>query len=167
MKKGLIYGFGPYLHFSENITQQILESLPPNKRYCKKVFDVCFNRRMFEAVLEKEKPAWVLGMGQHRRARKIHIERCARNWMVGEGFPKGKEIRRGAPDKLWVTLKVEKTVDTTVTYNAGSYVCNFSMWVVGEWCQKNGVPYGFLHVPKFCRLDTAKRVVKAVVNSLE
>ena len=167
MKKGLIYGFGPYLHFSENITQQLLESLSANKRYSKKVFDVRFDRKMFEAVLEKEKPAWVLGMGQHRRARKIHIERCARNWMIGEGFPKGKEIRRGGPEKLWATLPVEKTEETTITYNAGSYVCNYSMWVVGEWCEKKGVPFGFLHVPKFCPLGTAKRVLKEVVDRLE
>lgn len=128
----LIYGFGPYMGFADNVTETTIRVLPRSLHAQRKVFDVRFDRGMFERTLERIQPEVVIGMGQHPRARKLRIERMARS---------GRSVRA-------VSLGLPRTADTTVTYDAGRYVCNFSMWVVQGWCAKNDARFAFLHVPR-------------------
>ncbi len=128
----LIYGFGPYMGLSDNVTEATIRILPGSVRAQRKVFEVRFDRRMFERTLERIRPSVVIGMGQHPRARKLRIERTARS---------GRRVRA-------VSLALPRTTDTTVTYDAGRYVCNYSMWVVQGWCAKHRARFAFLHVPR-------------------
>lgn len=166
MSKGFLYGFGPYLHFEDNITSKLIRSLPKTSLYLTEIFEVKFDERMFLKALEKSNPDFVLGMGQHRRARKIRIERCARNRM--RHFPEKKTtvITRGAEEKFFPPWKLPVEEGTTVTYHAGTYVCNFSMWIVGKWCEERGVPYGFLHLPINLELSEGRRYLKKALLTL-
>ncbi len=128
----LVYGFGPYMGFRENVTEKTIRALPRSLRAHRKVFAVKFDRGMFERELERVRPEVVIGMGQHPRARKLRLERIA---------------KRGAVRRT-VSLRLPRTPDTTTTYDAGGYVCNFSMWVVQEWCAKHAARFTFIHVPR-------------------
>ena len=131
----LIYGFGPYQSFRTNVTERTLRSMQAPRGTVLHVFDVRFDRAMFERVFERVRPAAVIGLGQHPRARRLRLERRAHP--------------RGNPAKArYVTLDLPRTDDTTVTYDAGDYVCNFSMWVGTDWCARHGARYAFVHVPK-------------------
>ncbi len=134
MPRVLIYGFGPYMSFRENVTEKTIRTLPRMAGVRTRVFDVRFDRAMFERALARAKPDIVIGLGQHPRARKLRLERRA--------HPRG-DPRTGRR----VTLDLPHTADTTVTYDAGDYVCNFSMWIAGGWCGKNGARFAFIHVP--------------------
>lgn len=127
----LVYGFGPYMSFADNVTEKTIRALPRRVRAHLMVFDVKFDRDMFERALERLRPDIIIGMGQHPRARKLRLERIA---------------RRGGIRRT-MSLRLPRTAQTTVTYDAGDYVCNFSMWVVQAWCERHGARCAFIHVP--------------------
>lgn len=130
-----IYGFGPYMSFRDNVTEKTVRALTRMAGVQRRVFDVTFDRAMFERAFARVNPEIVIGLGQHPRARKLRLEqRC---------HPRGNP--RTA---RFVSLRLPRTAQTTVTYDAGDYVCNFSMWVAGGWCGKNGARFAFIHVPR-------------------
>ena len=143
----LIYGFKPYLRYSENITESIIEEIHYRELGRGLVFDVEFDRRMFTDALRRYSPKIILGLGQHPRARKIRIERRARNWQESPNHS-GSKIVNSDPEFQYVSLKLPGNERTTITYDAGSYVCNFSMYVVNAEARKMGSKYAFLHVPR-------------------
>ena len=101
----------------------------------KEVFEVRFSRRMFENTFETVRPDVILGLGQHPRAHKLRIER--------------RTYKRDHPAQArFVNLSLPHTSETTVAYDAGNYVCNYSMWVSTTWCLQNNARSGFLHIPK-------------------
>ncbi len=135
MRPILVYGFGPYLSFRDNVTERTLRAMKAPRGVVLHVFDVKFDSSMFERVFERVRPSAIIGLGQHPRARKLRLERRAH--------------ARGNPSRgRFVTLDLPRTRDTTVTRDAGNYVCNFSMWVGTDWCARHGARYAFVHVPK-------------------
>lgn len=135
MRPVLVYAFGPYQSFDTNVTERTLRAMKAPKGVVLHVFDVRFNTTMFERVFERVRPAAIIGLGQHPRARKLRLERRA--------HPRGNPSRA-----RFVTLDLPRTRDTTVTRDAGDYVCNFSMWVGTGWGARHGARYAFVHVPK-------------------
>ena len=148
----LIYGFKPYLRYSENITESIIEEINSRKIGRGLVFDVEFDRPMFTEALQQFRPKIVLGLGQHPRARKIRIERRARNWQKSPDHS-GSKIVNSDPEFQYVSLKLPSSEKTTITYDAGDYVCNFSMYVVNAEARRIGAKYAFLHVPRDAERD--------------
>ena len=152
MQRILIYGFGSYQQYTSNITEVTLRSMKLPSEVFKEVFEVRFNRRMFENAFETIQPDVVLGLGQHPRARKLRIERRAH--------------KRGCSTQTrLVTLSLPHTSETTVAYDAGDYVCNYSMWVSTEWCLRNDARFGFLHVPKDYSTKKLARYVRQTIKS--
>jgi pyrrolidone-carboxylate peptidase len=130
-----IYGFGPYMSFRDNVTERTVRALPRIAGVQRRVFEVKFDRAMFERALARARPDIVIGLGQHPRARKLRLEQ--------RSHPRGNpRVAR------FVSLRLPRTADTTVTYDAGDYVCNFSMWVAGAWCARSGARFAFIHVPR-------------------
>ncbi|NNE36888.1 MAG: hypothetical protein HKN08_01180 [Gammaproteobacteria bacterium] len=141
-----IYGFKPYQHFSENITEQLVNSLPKRQNINSHIFKVEFNHEMFVSTLLRHNPDIIIGMGQHPRARKLRIERKARNlYKTVDG--KSHMIRESGPECLFANYKLPVVEGATKTYDAGTYVCNFSMFLMCEYAIKNNVKFAFLHVP--------------------
>ena len=75
MQRILIYGFGPYKHYTSNVTEAALRDMKLPGNAFKKIFEVRFDRHMFETIFETVQPDVILGLGQHPRARKLRIER--------------------------------------------------------------------------------------------
>ena len=142
----LIYGFGPYEQYLHNVTIDIIEEVRRTRLSHSAVFETRFSRKMFEEILKQYDPDIVIGVGQTSRARKIRIERRAINWR-DDRRSSSKKISRDGPQYRYATLKIKNTDESTITYDAGNYVCNFSMYIMCEYAQKTGAGFAFLHVP--------------------
>jgi pyrrolidone-carboxylate peptidase len=161
----MIYGFKPYGSFESNISEQVIKALPDKKGLVKRVFAVQFDYDMFYQSFLKLKPEIILGLGQHPRAKKMRIERKARNIMKDvEG--ETTYINKNSPKERFVNLKFPKSENFTTTYNAGTYVCNFSMYVMGEYSESFGAKFGFIHIPMGIKLDEVKLCVNNTCNHL-
>lgn len=47
-----------------------------------------------------------------------------------------------------INLKLKPSNDMRISYDAGVYVCNYSMYVCQEWAAKNGKKFAFIHIPR-------------------
>jgi pyrrolidone-carboxylate peptidase len=144
--KVLVYGFGPYDDFEHNVTEAVIRRLRPHRRLATEVFGVRLSRTMFRRALARHRPAIVIGLGQHRTGRKLRLERKAVNLMGRRGGPL-RPIDRSGPARLFVNLHLPETAETTVAYDAGRFVCNFSMYLMLQHCREAGCRFGFVHIP--------------------
>jgi pyrrolidone-carboxylate peptidase len=145
--KTLVYGFGPYEEFDANISESIVRALAPGPGVVIEVFDVRFDRDMFVSVLGRHAPDVVIGLGQCRRGRKLRIEGRAQNLWGRRGEPL-RRVSESGPGHLFANLRLPFDARTRASRDAGTYVCNFSMYVCLEYCATRGSRYGFIHVPR-------------------
>ncbi|HWP58718.1 MAG TPA: hypothetical protein VNL14_12580 [Candidatus Acidoferrales bacterium] len=142
MKKGrapriLVYGFGPYGHFASNITARALEALAPVRNLKKIIFPVRFNEAQFVGAVRTYRPEIVLGLGQCARGASLRIETRAKNLKRERKSPIMKPIHPGGPRWLETTLPLRAEPQAKRSRDAGSYVCNFSMYVILGVCPRN------------------------------
>src|ERR1051325_5265614 len=102
-KRILVYGFGPYGPFSDNITARILKTLPRQPGLTKRVFPVRFHRQQFIDALMRAKPDIVLGLGQSSR-RRIEIESRGVNHRRANRSAKRRAIFATGPKQLSTTF---------------------------------------------------------------
>ena len=162
----LIYGFKPYGSYTENISEKLLARLSRREGLVKHVFDVRFDAAMFNTVLARVKPEYVLGLGQHPRAHKLRIERRARNQRIKPDrslIP----ISRTGPSSVFASLSLPSSAQTTLTYNAGTYVCNYSMYMTARYCRRTGARFGFIHIPKDHDLKKLSAYLQTVLAWIE
>ena len=166
-KRILLYGFGPYREFHDNITARIIRSLAPRSGVKKIVFPVRFHRKQFVEAITRFKPEIILGLGQSARSR-IDVESQAINRRRGSSTLPSRMISRTSPEKLKTTLKVRIGRQARHSSNAGDYVCNFSMYVMLDHLRRLGadVRYGFIHVPHDYDLKKAASFVEDIVGRL-
>lgn len=130
--KTLIYGFGPYEEFDRNISETIVRLLDSAPNLISEVFYTRFSRVMFQRILRHNSPDIIIGIEQHRSARKLRLGRRALNqWHERHSMPKSFSIT--GPATLYVNLRLPEDDNTTVAYDAGNYVCNFSKYVCLEY----------------------------------
>ena len=165
-KRILLYGFGPYREFADNITAKILKSLPAQPGLKKVVFPVRFHRAQFVDAITRTKPAVILGLGQSSRPA-IDVESQALNHRRARRADKPKRISRRGPEKLKTTLELRLGRQAGSSSNAGDYVCNFSMYVMLDHirCKDLDTPYGFVHIPHDYDPMKAARLVKRILKS--
>jgi pyrrolidone-carboxylate peptidase len=144
----LVYGFGPYREFRNNITETIIKALSPLPGLRTAVFPVRFNRRQFIDVLKRHKPDHVIGLGQCTRDR-IEVESRAINRRQTSDIGPAKPILKLGAEFLPTTLDINLGPKVGHSDTAGDYVCNYSMYVMLEYISRSGrdVRYGFLHIP--------------------
>ena len=161
----LVYGFGPYRRFHDNITAQIIKSLPAQVGLKKLIFPVRFQRSQFVSALRRYKPAIVLGLGQSAR-RRIEIEARAKNRRRARKTDLPRPILIGGPKAWKTTLEIESRRGIGRSSNAGDYVCNYSMFVLlNEIVRKDlKIPFGFIHIPHDYGLPNASRFVRTVLR---
>jgi len=145
--KTLVYGFGPYGEFEQNISDAVIQRLRRRQGLVKEVFPTRFSRTMFLDALRRHAPAMVIGLGQHRTGHKLRLERRAVNRMGHRGKV-ARPIDPAGPARLFVNLHLPETMETTVTYDAGAYVCNFSMYWMLRACLDTGRRFAFIHIPR-------------------
>jgi pyroglutamyl-peptidase len=163
----LIYGFGPYKQFRDNITAKIIRSLPKHSELSTIVFPVRYRRRQFIEALERHDPDCILGLGQSSRPR-IEIESRAINWRRNSDKGPRRAIFKNKPTCLLTTLDLKAGRHAAKSENAGDYVCNYSMYVLLDYIasKKLDIPFGFIHIPHDCERRKAERFVRRVLRGV-
>ena len=163
----LLYGFGPYRQFRDNITARIVKSLAKSSTLATEIFPVRFERRQFIAALSRHRPDTVLGLGQSSR-KHIDVESRARNRRRASKSAELKPIFRNRPNAWPTTLKIRAGRSLRKSNDAGDYVCNYSMYVLLDGIAREGVKtrFGFIHIPHDWNMDKAVRVVRGVLRQI-
>lgn len=161
----LVYGFGPYRNFTENITAQIIESLAPRPGLRKIIFPVRFHRKQFVDALRRPTPLMILGLGQSARPR-IEVETRAINHRRAGKASASRPITAGGEAWMPATMPLSVTRPSAKSINAGDYVCNFSMYVMLEELerQEHQGGFAFVHIPFDYDLPAACRDVGRIVR---
>ena len=161
----LVYGFGAYRQFRDNITARIIKSLPKSAGLITEIFPVRFQRRQFIAALKRHRPDIVLGLGQSSR-KKIDVETRARNRRRAAKSDELRPIFRDRPVSLPTTLKIRAGRSVRISNDAGAYVCNYSMYLLLDAIGREGdkVSFGFIHIPHNWDLDEAVELVRRVLR---
>jgi pyroglutamyl-peptidase len=161
----LVYGFGAYLQFRDNITARIIESLPKSAGLVTQIFPVRFQRRQFIAALNRYRPDIILGLGQSSR-KQIDFETRARNCRRAGKSAGLRPIFKERPKSLPITLKIRAGRSVRRSTDAGDYVCNYSMYVLLDTIARQGhkVRFGFIHIPHDWDLDEAVKLVGRVLR---
>jgi pyrrolidone-carboxylate peptidase len=161
----LVYGFGPYRRFRDNITAKILESLPSGPGLSTIVFPVRYQRRQFIEAIERVHPDCILGLGQSSRGR-IEIESRAINCRRNSETAPRRNIFKDKPKYLLTTLELKAASHAAKSANAGDYVCNYSMYVLLDYIasKKLDIPFAFIHIPHDYDLRRASQFVEKMIR---
>ncbi len=144
----LLYGFGPYHHFRQNITERILRGLPTQKGLKKVVFPVRFHKGQFIKAVKDAKPDVIVGLGQCSRGQRLRIETKAVNRRRKDQRTKSRPIVPGGKPTLLTNLMLDCGGEARSSGDAGDYVCNYSMYVILDYLRRRqlDVPFGFIHI---------------------
>jgi len=165
----LIYGFGPYRQFQDNVTEKILRRLPKRPWLKKIVFPVKFNRRQFVEAVKRHRPEIILGLGQRSRGRRLRIEGRAVNKWRNSKREKPKPIIKGGSRSLPANFRLNMGPQARSSRNAGDYVCNYSMYVILDSLKRRRLPihYGFVHVPHDFNPRRASLILVKAIDKIE
>jgi len=161
----LVYGFGPYRNFTDNITAQIIEALAPRPGLRKIIFPVRFYRKQFVDAVRRPIPMMVLGLGQSSRPR-IEVETRAINRRRSSKTSAPRPISTGGEAWMPATMPISVTRPSAKSINAGDYVCNFSMYVMLQEIERQSHHghFAFVHIPFDHVLQAACRYIERVVD---
>lgn len=164
----LIYGFGPYRQFRDNVTRHVLRALPSTRSLQKVVFPVRFDRGQFTAAIDKHQPDVVLGLGQCSRGRLLRVEARAVNARRSRKVEKPRKILSSGTSKLPTSLRLALGRAARPSRFAGDYVCNFSMYVMLDYLKRKGLAtrYGFVHIPHDYDPKRAARILTGAIERL-
>jgi pyroglutamyl-peptidase len=166
--KILITGFDPFGAETVNPAYEAVKLLPETisgaqivKLEIPTVFGKC--DKVVEEAIVLHKPDVVLSIGQAGGRFDLTVERVAINIADGriadnEGVqPIDQVIREDGENAYFATIPVkamvarmrEKGIPASVSYTAGSYVCNYIMYCVlhSIATKHEGMKGGFIHVP--------------------
>lgn len=165
----LIYGFGPYRQFRENVTETILRRLPKRRGLAKVVFPVKFDRRQFIEAVKRYNPEIVLGLGQRAAGRRLRIESRAGNRRRNRKHDQERPIVAGEPRWLPTNLDLKRGRQAIFSNDAGDYVCNYSMYVILDFLRRRpgAVRFGFVHVPHGYDSEKAARFLRAAIDKMK
>jgi pyroglutamyl-peptidase len=161
----LIYGFGPYRNFQDNVTEKIVRRLPRRRWLHKMIFPVRFSKRQFTDAIRQRHPDIVLGLGQCSRGRRLRMEMGAANKRRNNRAEKTRPIVPNGALRLPANLKLDLGREARPSRNAGDYVCNYSMYVMLDFLNKHRLPtrFAFVHVPyRYDPRLAARLLIKAV-----
>lgn len=164
----LLYGFGPYRQFRDNVTKHVLRALPARRGLKKTLFPVRFHRTQFVTAVEKHRPDVVLGLGQCGRGRRLRVEARAVNGRRARKEDKPKKIDARGEKHLPTSLRLALGPAARSSRSAGDYVCNFSMYVILDLIRKKSLStrYGFVHIPHDYDPRKAAAVLHAAIEKL-
>ena len=165
----LVYGFGPYRQFKDNVTGRILRELPRRSGLKKIVFPVRFHRRQFISAFKAHNPDIVLGLGQCSSGRHLRIESRALNRRRNHPQENVRPIVPNGPRELKTDFKLDLGRRGRPSKNAGDYVCNYSMYIMLNCIKRRRrkVRFGFIHVPYSYDPCTAARVLLQALDALK
>ena len=166
MKKLLLTAFEPFGGEDVNSSLLTLTALPDaigDFMIIKMVVPVIFGfapKTVIDAA-EKFRPDVILCLGQAEGRAEVTPEKIGinlRNARIPDNAgqdPQDETIKEGGPDGLFATLPVAEMteaikqagVPASVSYSAGTYVCNDLLYSLLEHFRGTDVRVGFIHLP--------------------
>jgi len=164
----LVYGFGPYRQFHDNVTKKVLRVLMPGRGLKKVVFPVRFHRAQFIDAINQHKPDIILGLGQCSRGAKLRVEARALNGRRQRKDQPLKNIVGGGAAQLSTSWRADLGAKARRSRFAGDYVCNYSMYVMLDFIkrQKTKTRYGFVHIPHDYDPRKAAKILDGAIEKL-
>jgi len=160
----LIYGFRPWGKSKENITEKILAEVKNEKDMKKIVFEVKFDRKQFIKEIMKINPKIIIGLGQCSAGNRLRVERRSVN-LKKDGLSKNPSlISRNGSQFLFSSLRINKNEHLGISYDAGKYVCNYSMYVISDFIKNRNIKFGFIHIPREYSVSKAARQVEDIIK---
>ena len=165
----LIYGFGPYRHFQDNVTEKIVRRLPRRDGRKKIVFPVRFHKAQFLNPIKKHRPDFILGLGQCAHGERLRIEFQAVNRRRNSPDDKKRPILTGGPPSLKTSLRLALGRQGKSSNKAGEYVCNYSMYVILDFIKRHrlDIRFGFIHIPHRYDYRKATHLVEKAIGRIE
>jgi pyroglutamyl-peptidase len=165
----LVYGFKPYDQFLTNITARAIKKLAPRAGLKKVIFPVRFSESQFVQTIRKHKRVAVLGLGQCSAGTRFRIERRAANRQRPRRAARSAPIRVGGPRWLKTTLQLKSSHEASASQDAGTYVCNFSMYVTLDHLRRQRSPtrFGFIHIPFHFSVKKVTVYLERIIDRLE
>lgn len=181
MQTILVTGFAPFGSDEKNAAWEAVTRLPDELAGVhleKRCLPVAYNAvgPELRATLEELRPAAVLCVGQAAGRAALTPEKVAINWRAATIADNdgciyvGEPICPGEADAYFSTLPVEAIAEAMkaadipaqVSYTAGTYVCNSTMYHLLRLLRGGNVPGGFLHVPYTCAQAAAKPAIPSL-----
>ena len=171
MKKLLITGFEPFGGDASNASWEAVSRLPDSladMELCKRQIPVEYDSvgAVLQQLIEEVRPDAVICVGQAANRSAVTPEKVAINWKSASIADnagilyRGEVIRADGPDGYFSTLPVEKMVaamgeagvPAQVSYTAGTYVCNCTLYELLHYLKQAHphIPACFIHVPYLC-----------------
>jgi pyroglutamyl-peptidase len=165
----LVYGFGPYRQFQDNVTAKIVRGLPRRGGRKKLVFPVRFHKGQFLNAIKQHRPDVILGLGQCAHGQGLRIEAQAVNRRRNSPDEKARPILVGGSPSLRTNLRLALGRQGKSSNKAGEYVCNYSMYVILDFIKRHRFPirFGFIHVPHRYDCKKAIRLVEKAIGKME
>lgn len=175
-KRVLIHAFEPFLNYRKNITAEILTALKQQIETVPlfqtleielRVLPVRFDAEIFLEPVQAFQPDFVLGLGQYPRGELIRIERKAFNQKRDKKADLDALIIPEGADSLRPNWRIQPNSRSRCNYDAGRYVCNFSMYTLTQAAQQKGFAYAFLHIPRAYPLQQGVNYLKSLLKAIE
>ena len=165
----LIYGFGPYRHFQDNVTEKIVRRLPRQARRKKIVFPVKFHKAQFINAIKQHRPNLILGLGQCSHGERLRIEAQAVNRRRNSPDDRPRPILADGSPSLKTNLRLALGPQGRASNKAGEYVCNYSMYIILDFIKRRRLPirFGFVHIPHSYDYRRAMRLVEKAIGKIE
>ncbi len=160
----LIYAFEPFGPYRRNITADLIAQLPLRPQWQAHVLPVRFEAELFLKPVRAFEPDLILGLGQYPRGNLIRIERKAFNHKRDRTQNLDESIDPEGSDSLALRWQIRPNSEQRVSYDAGRYVCNFSMYTLAQYAQEQGIASAFLHLPCGFSLTRARRSILQILN---
>ncbi|MEZ6078142.1 MAG: pyroglutamyl-peptidase I [Pirellulaceae bacterium] len=160
----LLTAFEPYDEWTENSSWltlvELLKARPTSVELLTRRYPVDLNALQSRLVADLEKkPDVVLHLGQSPGAAAIKLEAVALN-VAGCVDENGQELpplvdagslafQSAMPLGRWAEMLRQAGIPAVVSYHAGTFLCNATMYLTHHWCQVNRHPIqvGFVHLP--------------------
>jgi len=189
----LVTGFEPFGGQETNASWEAVRQCPyvlGSVELIKELLPVVYDSvgKCLEQLIRTYRPDAVLCVGQAKGRCSIMPEKIAINWKDSKAEDNagvayhGEPIEPDGADGYFATIPVEKICDTLkgrgipaqVSYSAGTYVCNCTMYSLLYFLKKTGldIPAGFIHVPctygdGVLRPDIPAMPLSVIVSGLE
>lgn len=168
--KILIFGFKPYFKYKKNISEEVVKKLvlddkiQVKKNYFAKQSAV---KKILNDI-KKYRPDVVVGLGQTSRDGRIRIEKRAKNYFKPLNRASGAEIKRGGKKYYFTNLKLKKMPQMVVSYDAGTYACNFTMYLILNFLERGRrkIKFGFLHIPLDSDVIKTTEIVSEMIKTI-
>lgn len=99
----------------------------------------------------------------------MKIERRAVNRRRETQREKPRSIHPGGSKWLVTNLRLNGGRQARISYDAGDYVCNYSMYVILDYLKRHRLParFGFIHIPHDYSAARAQRFLLKVVREIQ